>query len=104
MKKTLFVAFGALASVAFAEVPQSIDVTGFGGAKMVDEVVIPVPTEIFGVLEKVGPKPRWKETQHPLQGKVLKPMATREQTALLLGTIIAEGFVAVEAEDSEEVK
>jgi hypothetical protein len=35
---------------------------------------------------------------------VVKPRGAREQTALILGTVIAEGFIAVEAEDSEEVK
>jgi hypothetical protein len=103
MKKTLFVAFGALASVAFAETPQSIDVTGFGGAKMVDEVVVPVPTEIFGVLDKLV-NPKWRDAQHPLGKEVLHARATREETALLLGWVIAEGFIAVEATDTEEVK
>jgi hypothetical protein len=107
MKKTLLAvaALSLSAAVALAaDVPQQIDLGKIpGAAKVVDEVVVPVPTEIFGVLDKIG-KPRWKDVLQPLGKTPVKPMGTREQTALLLGTVIAEGFIAVEAEDSEEVK
>lgn len=79
--------------------PASIDLSKFPAAA-VDDVVVPVPSEIFIVLDKLG-TPNWK-------GELRENLGTntgnRAQVALLLGTIIADGFVAVEAEDSEKVK
>lgn len=105
MKKTFFLALATAASVAVAEPPASIDVTNLpGGAKVVEDVVVPVPTEIFRILDKIGPRPGWHEVLRPIGASPLKPQPTREQTATLLGTVIAEGFIAVEAEDAAEVK
>jgi hypothetical protein len=102
MMKTLLIVSAAFVTTALAEPPQTIPVEKLRGtATLVDDVVVPVPTEIFAVLDKIG-KPRWREVLRP-QGKVKSP-GPREQTALLLGTVIAEGFIAVEAEDAEEVK
>ena len=69
---------------------------------MIDDVVVPSPDEVFTVLDKIG-KPHWEDVLQKSKGTVA-PMRDREHTALLLGTIIAEGFIAVEAEDAEEVK
>ncbi len=70
-------------------------------ADTVDNVVVPVPSEVFGVLDKLG-NPNWRAE---LGSKSTYPATSdRAQVALLLGTVIADGFVAVEAEDSERVK
>ena len=82
-----------------SEPPPHIDVSKFP-AKMVDEVVVPVPSEVFGVLDKLG-SPNWHDV---LRSGKANPQGERPQIALLLGTVIAEGFIAVEAQDSEEVK
>lgn len=71
-------------------------------AKVIDRVVVPVPNEVFAVLDKLG-KPRWAGLIHRDASKA-KPMGEASQIAMTLGTIIAEGFIAVEAEDAEEVK
>ena len=71
-------------------------------AKLVDQVVVPVPSEVFAVLDKLG-KPSWPEVLRP-QKTVAAPSGGKEQVSLLLGVVIAEGFIAVEAENSEEVK
>lgn len=71
-------------------------------AKLVDQVVVPVPSEVFAVLDKLG-KPSWPEVLRP-QKSVAAPVGGKEQVSLLLGVVIAEGFIAVEAENSEEVK
>lgn len=71
-------------------------------AKVIDRVVVPVPNEIFAVLDKLG-KPRWAGLIHREASKA-KPTGEASQIAMMLGTIIAEGFIAVEAEDAEEVK
>jgi hypothetical protein len=82
---------------------QKIDVSQLPPqSKMMDDVVVPVPSEIFAVLDKLQ-KPRWTAVQRRGMANV-KPTGEQAQIALLLGTVIAEGFIAVEAEDTEEVK
>jgi hypothetical protein len=101
MKAFLFVLVSSCA-LAFGEPPARIDVSKLPApATMIDQVVVPVPSEIFGVLDKLG-KPHWEEVLRPV--KNAKPTGEQPQVALLLGTVIAEGFVAVEAENVEEVK
>lgn len=79
--------------------PKRIDLSQFP-ATAVDEVVVPLPSEIFSVLDKVG-SPDWKEELPRTFGK---NTGDRAQVALLLGAVIADGFIAVELEDSEKVK
>ena len=79
--------------------PAAIDLSKFPAAA-VDEVVVPVPSEIFSVLDKLG-SPNWKAEMRDNLGK---NTGNRAQVALLLGTVIADGFIAVEAENSESVK
>jgi hypothetical protein len=69
-------------------------------AESVDDVVVPVPSEVFNVLDKLG-SPNWRAEYREVSGR---NTGNRAQAALLLGTVIADGFVAVEAEDSEKVK
>lgn len=65
-----------------------------------DAISIPTPGELFAALEKPG-KPNWS-------GQFRGPMPTtyrnRAQIALNLGGLIADGFIAVEAQDSQQVK
>lgn len=104
MRKLLFASMGlAAAAPVWAEPPQKIDVSNLpAAAKMIDEVVVPVPSEVFNVLDKLG-SPRWADVLRPTDKSVVVP-AEAPHTALRLGTVIAEGFIAVEAENSEEVK
>lgn len=97
-----FVVALALSSAVFAEAnnpPSSIDLSRFPAAS-VQKVVVPVPSEVFAVLDKLG-SPNWRGQ---LRKSLGKNTGNRAQVALLLGTVIAEGFIAVEAEDSERVK
>lgn len=90
----------ALSATARADSPpKQIALSEFPAAA-VEEVVVPVPSEIFAVLDKLG-NPNWKGQLR--EGKSATP-EDRARTALLLGNVIAEGFVAVEAEDAERVK
>lgn len=94
----------ALPASSFAEPPQRIDVSKFPPAgKIIDDVVVPVPSEVFAVLDKLGGKPHWEEVLRPSKS-LAKPPGEQAQTALLLGTVIAEGFIAVEATNTGEVK
>jgi hypothetical protein len=102
MKKAFLIALALTPAVALAEPPQKIDVSKLPGqAAVIDNVVVPLPSEVFQVLDKLG-GPNWKDVLRSL--KDTRARGGREQTSLLLGTVIAEGFIAVEAEDAEEVK
>jgi len=97
---TVFLALLAgLAPLRADNPPKKIALSDFPAAA-VQEVVVPVPSEIFAVLDKLG-NPNWKAQLR--EGKIRTP-EDRARTALLLGNVIAEGFVAVEAEDAERVK
>lgn len=89
----------ALAGAVAQTPPQSIDLSKFP-ATAVDEVVVPVPSEVFNVLDKLG-SPNWKGEMRDSLGA---NTGNRAQVALLLGTVIAEGFVAVEAQDAPRIK
>lgn len=90
----------AAAIAAHAQTPpQRVDLSKFPAAA-VDDVVVPVPSEIFNVLDKLG-SPNWKAEMRDNLGR---NTGNRAQVALLLGTVIAEGFVAVEAEDALKVQ
>ena len=77
----------------------SVSDKGFPGY-VVDEVVVPVPSEIFAVLDKLG-EPNW----HQEQKEVKSPDSTdRTQLSLVFGTVVAEGFLAVQAENKKAVE
>jgi hypothetical protein len=102
MRNTFFGIAAAFVSVAILhaeDVPGQIDLSKFPAAA-VDDVVVPVPSEIFNVLDKLG-NPNWAEELRQSLGKNTGDQA---QVALLLGTVIAEGFIAVEAKDNERIK
>jgi hypothetical protein len=69
-------------------------------ATLVEDVIVPVPSEVFGVLDKLG-SPNWHDVLRTDKPAV---PGVRAETALLLGDVIAEGFIAVEAQDPEQVK
>ena len=87
------------ATVATAAGAQKIEDGKFPGY-VVDEVVVPVPSEIFAVLDKLG-DPNWKDEVR----KVKLPESTdRMELSLMFGTVVAEGFVAVQAHDKQSVE
>jgi hypothetical protein len=81
-----------------AQAPQRIDIKQL--SKNVEDVVVPLPNEIFGALNKLGAV-NWKEHVRTEKGA---SFTERPRIALLLGTVIADGFVAVQAEDAPAVK
>ena len=66
----------------------------------IDAISIPTPGELFAALEKPG-KPNWVGQ---MRGPVGTNYKNRAQIALNLGGLIADGFIAVEAKDSQQVK
>src|ERR1700731_5070532 len=79
--------------------PNHIDLSKFPATQL-DDIVVPLPSEVFNVLDKLG-SPNWQEQ---LREPRVKNRGEREQIALLLGSVVAEGFVAVEAADKARVK
>ncbi len=81
-------------------VPERIDLTNFPG-ELVDQVVVPIPAEIFAVLDKLD-EPDWNS------GIDLPPERAkggeRSVLALTFGSLVAEGFIAVQAKNGEEIE
>jgi hypothetical protein len=65
-----------------------------------DSISIPTPGELFAALEKPG-KTNWSGQY---RGPMPMTYRDRAQIALNLGGLIADGFIAVEAKDSQQVK
>lgn len=78
---------------------QEFDPLSFPG-QVVDDVVVPVPSEVFTVLDKLG-EPNWRQEVRDLK---LPQSSDRILLSLVFGYVVAEGFVAVQAEDKESVK
>ena len=70
------------------------------GATSVDALTVPTPGEFFKAIEKGG-KPNWTSQYRP---PVSIKSTDRAQMALNLGTLIADGYIAVEAHDGQQVK
>ena len=111
MKRSLFIrptlsaALLLAGSLSLAAAPQGtkgveeFDPLAFPG-KVVDDVIVPVPSEVFSVLDKLG-EPNW---QAELRKKDIPSTSDRTKLSLLFGYTVAEGFVAVQAQDKEAVK
>jgi hypothetical protein len=65
-----------------------------------DTFSVPTPGELLAALNKVG-KPNWQAQYRP---PIPTAYTSRPQIALNLGGLIADGYIAVEAEDSQQVK
>jgi hypothetical protein len=71
-------------------------------AREVHGVAVPVPKEIFRSLDQFRDA-NWRAVKRP-EVAGWKSHGDQAQIATLLGVVIAEGFIAMEAEDSAEVK
>ncbi len=81
-----------------AQAPQHIDVSKM--SQQVQNVVVPLPNEIFGALNKLG-SVNWHEYVRTNKGT---NFTEPPRIALLLGAVIADGFIAVQAQDAPAVK
>jgi len=100
--RTCMVALLCLASASSAPAaePAPLPPDQLAKAIKTDALTIPTPGELFAALEKPG-KPDWAG-----QYRTPIPMTyrNRAQIALNLGGLIADGFIAVQAQDSQQVK
>src|SRR5712692_4321474 len=98
LKLTAVALLGLILCVDAAQAPQRIDIKQM--SKKVENVVVPLPNEIFGALNKLG-SVNWREY---VRTEKSSNFTERPRIALLLGTVIADGFIAVQAEDAPAVK
>jgi len=89
--------FGFALCARGAQAPQHVNINQL--STTVEDVVVPLPNEIFGALNKLGAV-NWKEHVRSEESNFTE----RPRIALLLGTVIADGFIAVQAEDAPAVK
>src|SRR5204863_3793197 len=98
LKFSVIALLGVTLYAGAAPAPQRIDVKQM--SKKVENVVVPLPNEIFGALNKLG-SVNWREY---VRTEKSSNFTERPRIALLLGTVIADGFIAVQAEDARAVK
>ena len=88
----------AVFTVANAAPPEVIDLGNLDDSTS-EDVIIPIPQEIFNSLDKLGDN-NWK--QQAFEG-AYKLDTNRSRTALIFGFQISEGFILVQAKDKEGV-
>ena len=97
-----FLIQAALVMSALAQTPADQKSALPSQAKQVHGLAVPVPKEIFRSLDQFRDA-NWHAVQRPEVAR-WKSHGDQAQIATLLGVVIAEGFIAMEAKDSAEVK
>lgn len=92
----LLLVFAAASGPAGAELTKSQR----ADAERVAGLTVPSPSEFFAAIDKAG-KPDWMSF-YRAPAPVTYP--TRMRTALNLGALVTDGYVAVEAQDGQQVK
>ena len=100
-----FVALTTLALVAAictaaSEQARRLSPDQMAKAVRTDSITVPTPGELFAALGKAG-KINWSAQY---RGPIPMTYSDRAQIALNLGGLIADGFIAVEAKDGQQVK
>lgn len=70
-------------------------------ASVIDQVIVPDPGELFSLMDKLPGQPNWESWVRSDFGK--GTLTDRTRLALWFGTLIADGFIAVQAEDPDGV-
>jgi hypothetical protein len=89
------IATGGLWAAEPAMTPEQL-----GAVVKVESLTIPMPGEFFAAIGKQG-RPAWKTL---VRVGTPETTSSRAQIALALGTLVADGYIAVEAQDSAGVK
>ena len=100
--KLCFLIQAVLAMPALAQTPSEQNSPLPSQAKQVHGLAVPVPKEIFRSLDQFRDA-NWRGIKRPEVAR-WKSHGDQAQIATLLGVVTAEGFIAMEAEDSAEVK
>jgi hypothetical protein len=91
-----------LAVSSLAQTPPEQDNRLPAQATQVHGVAVPVPKEIFRSLDQFRDA-NWSAVKHPEIAR-WRSRGDQAQIATLLGVVVAEGFIAMEAKDSTEVQ
>ena len=101
LNRNLAAVFGAWCVSTFAHAQTAaLTPEQVKAAARTDDFSIPTPGEFMAALNKTG-KPDWASKARP---PIPTNFSSRAQQALNLGTLIADGYIAVEAEDKQGVK
>ncbi len=102
LKRRLFSAALLIAGVGSPALAEEAALTPeqIGQVVRVESVTIPMPGEFFAAIDKVG-RPNWNQL---VKSGTPGATSSRAQIALALGVLVADGYIAVEAEDSQAVK
>ena len=96
-----FLAAGLAALTAdLSAAAESMTKDQINSAVISEAVTIPTPGEFFAAIDDHG-QPNWTQMFAP---KPALSTASRDQMALMLGLLVADGYIAVEAQDGQGVK
>jgi hypothetical protein len=87
-------------SASAAKEAQQLSPDQMAKAVRTDSITVPTPGELFAALGKSG-KINWSAQY---RGPIPMTYSDRAQIALNLGGLVADGFIAVEAKDGQQVK
>lgn len=99
-RSVLFAVSGLLASVGLLAAVEPMTKEQIHSVIRSEAVTIPTPGEFFSAMDENG-QPNWTQMFAP---KAAGPSSSREQMALMLGVLVADGYIAVEAQDGQGVK
>src|SRR5438874_4893963 len=99
-KLSVFAFFAGVCAAASAGDSDHLTAEQMAKAARTDSISIPTPGELFASLGKTG-KTNWSGQY---RGPIPVTYSNRAQIALNLGGLIADGFIAVEAKDGQQVK
>jgi hypothetical protein len=93
-------ALSSFGTLGAKETKTSLTPQEIKGAIVLDEVALPTPGEFFAAINKLD-RPNWSQL-----ARKAGPLATtnRAQASLNLGTRVADGYIAVESQDGQQVK
>jgi hypothetical protein len=96
MKQIRQIVFGILLFFAAIGFGQSVEDSG----QQIEILTVPSPAEFFAALDKIG-KPDWAAFY---RDPIPTTYQARALAAVNLGTLVTDGYVAVEAQDGQQVK
>jgi hypothetical protein len=100
MRRLVFAVLPVLAVSRLAAEEKAMTKEQLAAAVRVESLTIPMPGEFFTAIGKQG-RPAWKTL---VRVGTPETTSSRAQIALALGTLVADGYIAVEAQDSLGVK
>jgi hypothetical protein len=100
IRRLLLSVFSALPAVGLQAVETAMTPDEIKQVVRIESITIPMPGEFFAAINKQG-RPNWKQL---VRTGTPEATANRSQIALILGTLVADGYIAVEAQDSQGVK